>query len=292
MAEPALGDAALKAPAKFLELRVHRLDLEPGLTGLCAGYELGQWRVDQFAGHLIEWIPEFALKPSERQAIGSSNMVRLLWQAARTIYTSEKYAKRGEFGELLLHAAIRQCFDTVPAISKIYYKDGPNDTVKGFDAVHVIDTSDALELWLGEAKFYDEVGRAIHDVVGELEKHMQRDYLRTEFQAIANKIDDGWCHAAKLRKLLDRNTSLDEVFRAACIPVLLTYDSPCIGRFQEVSEEFAKSFEDEVLGHHQTFRGKALPSKVRVHLVLVPLGEKKELVHRLHERLKACQSIM
>ena len=29
MAEPALGDAALQPPAKFLELRIHRLDLEP-----------------------------------------------------------------------------------------------------------------------------------------------------------------------------------------------------------------------------------------------------------------------
>ncbi|MEN3029932.1 Hachiman antiphage defense system protein HamA [Chromobacterium amazonense] len=36
------------------------------------------------------------------------------------------------------------------AISKIYFKDAVNNTVKGFDAVHVLATQNGLELWLGE----------------------------------------------------------------------------------------------------------------------------------------------
>ena len=34
------------------------------------------------------------------------------------------------------------------AISKVFFKDSPNDTVKGFDAVHVVESLDGLELWL------------------------------------------------------------------------------------------------------------------------------------------------
>src|SRR3712207_6996007 len=60
--------------------------------------------------------------------------------------SSEKYSKRGEFGELLLHSVIRDVFHSEPAISKIFFKDSANDTVKGFDAVHVVEVEGSLEL--------------------------------------------------------------------------------------------------------------------------------------------------
>ena len=43
------------------------------------------------------------------------------------------------WGNLVTHS-MRQVFDTIPAISKIFYKDSANDTVKGFDAVHVLNS--------------------------------------------------------------------------------------------------------------------------------------------------------
>jgi len=63
---------------------------------------------------------------------------------------SDKYKKRGEIGELLLHVICREVFKTYPAITKYFYKDSANNTVKGFDAVHVVVGGDGLELWLGE----------------------------------------------------------------------------------------------------------------------------------------------
>ena len=101
-----------------------------GLTALCAGYEAKKWRCDQLADHIIEWLPEFALKDEELKRFGPHNSVALTKQAARTIYTSPKYARRGKVGEMLLHIAMRQVFKTVPAITKYYYKDSANDTVK------------------------------------------------------------------------------------------------------------------------------------------------------------------
>ena len=91
---------SLQHPDPFLEVRVHDLTCVPGLTGLCVGYELGDWRSEQLAEHLLEWIPEFALTNKERQAIGAHNAVALIAKAARTVYTSPKYKKRGEVGEL------------------------------------------------------------------------------------------------------------------------------------------------------------------------------------------------
>jgi hypothetical protein len=266
-------------------------NLTPPLVGVCAGYELNEWRCNQLASHLIEWLPEFALTESEREAIRSHNAIARVAQAARAIYTSDKWQRRGEPGELLLHAIIRQVFETVPAISKYYFKDSANNTIKGFDAVHVVASDTELQLWLGEVKFYDEIGRAIRDVVVELQAHTQRNYLRGEFASINNKIDENGRYAARLKKLLHRNTSLDEIFDAVCIPVLLTYDSPTIGGFTAVTADFQRAFEKEVLSHRDNFAAKALPTNLKIHLFLLPLKSKAELMQRFDEKLKACQTI-
>lgn len=282
-------------PTPFLELRVHELIPQTGLSGLCAGYEAGVWRGPELAAHLMHWLPEFALTHTELHHFGPGNALELIVRAANNIYTTENGGNRGEFGELLLHLALRQCFSTLPAISKYYYKDASNDTVKGFDAVHVVATETSLELWLGEVKFYDRLSRAIRDAVAELALHLERDYLRAEFATITNKIDPNWPHAERLQKLLHPNTSLDQVFDAICVPVLLTYESPTIAKYTALSEEYRASFEAEVRRGHAQFCAKIAASDtrkaLRIHLFLVPLLQKKALVECFDAALKRVQGV-
>lgn len=279
-------------PAPFLTVRIRRDDLVPGLVGVCAGYELKTWRCQQLVSHLVQWLPEFALRHSELAALGPHNAVEMVGRAAQVIYTSPKYKQRGEVGELLLHIILRQVFNTIPAISKYFFKDASNDTVKGFDAVHVVATATTLELWLGEAKFYDDIGQAISKVITSLQSHADRDYLRAEFAAITNKIDDAWPHSERLKKLIHPGTSLDEVFDAMCVPVLLTYDSPAIAAHESVTRAFQTAFENEVLAHRDTFAGKALPKKLRIHLFLLPMKAKADLLAQFDAKLKTCQAIL
>ncbi|MEW8328426.1 MAG: DUF1837 domain-containing protein [Candidatus Thiodiazotropha sp.] len=281
----------MQQPESFINVRVHDVGIEPSLSGLCVGYELGEWRATRFATHIMEWLPEFALTHSEIEGIHSGNMVALIREAARKVYTSEKFKNRGEFGEIFLHAAVRQVFGSLPAISKIYYKSANNETVKGFDAVHVVDGGNGLELWLGEAKFYNEINRAIRDVVEELNAHTERDYLRDEFVLIAGKIDEKWPHAEELKKLLSPNTSLDQVFKQVCIPVLLTYDSPCVANYHECSEEYVAAFTEEIRQHYDTFREKKLPENITIHLFLLPLESKERLIFELDNKLKGLQAL-
>jgi hypothetical protein len=281
----------LNPPTPFLSVVVHRLDPLPGLVALCAGYELEEWRCNQLAEHMMRWLPEFCLNWNEAQSLDTGNCVELISKAARRVYQTEKFKNRGEFGELLLHIVLRQVFGTLPAISKIYYKDSSNDTVKGFDAVHVVATGDDLELWLGEAKFHEDINAAIRSVVGELEKHTERDYLRNEFVAIKNKIDDEWPHADKLKDLLHGNTSLDVVFSSACIPVLLTYDSSTVAKHKVDSDEYRREIEEEVLKHYASFIASGLKLKVKLHLFLLPLNTKQKLIRQLDEKLKIWQQI-
>ena len=274
-----------------LSIRIEDLSKEPGLVGMCAGYERGEWRGEALIDDLINWLPEFALSESDLKSVPPAEIVRILRKALHQIYQTKKFTRRGELGELLLHAVLRTTRNSIPAISKIFYKDGPNETVKGFDAVHVVEAGDGLELWLGEVKFYTDVGAAIRDVVKELEQHTSTDYLRSEFVAITNKIDDRWKYASKLCRLLYPNVFLDEVFARACIPVLLTYDSETLAKHDSVCVDYEAAFEKEVRGHHETFAAKNLPKEVRIELFLVPLRNKSDLNTRFDEKLKAWQSI-
>ncbi len=279
----------MQRPQPFLEVRVQELDFSPTIIGLCVGYELGEWRGSQFVNHIMEWLPEFSLTYSEIESIHSGNMVALIREAAQKVYSTETFENRGEFGELFLHAAIRQVFDSMPAISKIFYKSARNNTVKGFDAVHVVAGDDDLELWLGEAKFYSEISSAIRDVVGELKEHMDRDYLRDEFVLITGKIDSKWEHAEDLKTLLSPNTSLDQVFKRICIPVLLTYESNCIANHTECTDAYGEEFRKEILRHYKTFSKKELPINVTIHLFLLPLEDKAKLIDELDSKLKGWQ---
>lgn len=280
-----------RKPDPFLTVRVHDLSPKCGLTGLCVGFEGDEWRFSQFARHILEWLPEFALRHSEMTDINSGNAVQMIRDAAKRVYESKKFESRGEFGELFLHAAIRQVFDSVPAISKIYYKSSLNETVKGFDAVHVVGPPESLELWLGEAKFYTDIDSAINAVVKELQDHTDTSYLRGEFLLIKGKIDPTWPHVAALQALLSENRSLDEVFSRACIAVLLTYDSDCLAAHTSVGGTYPQDFETEIRKHHSSFSSKQLPENVEIHLFLLPLKTKEKLLTALEERLKAWQQI-
>lgn len=288
----------MDCPDKFLELVIHNVASVGDDLTLCAGFERGEWRRDQLASHVMEWLPEFALSHSELAEMGHHNAIKLSRKAAKIVYQSEKYGLRGEFGEVLLHIAIRQVYQTIPAVSKIYYKSSVNETVKGFDAVHIVRNGDGLELWIGETKFYNDIDRAIRDVCTEIVDHLETDYLRSEFILIQNKIDPEWPEAEELRKLLDHNTSLDKVFKKACIPVLLTYDSAVVGAATESNDDYQQRLVREVTDAYSRMRerlakiyferfGCALP--VTLHVMLVPLKDKKSFIAALDARLKALQ---
>ena len=275
----------------FFNIIIHKDDTFPDLHGLCAGFESRQWRKDQLVNYLFEYLPEFALTYSELGNLTSENMVAKMRQVAASIYQSEKFKNRGEFGELLLHAIIREMYDTIPAISKIYYKDGPNETVKGFDAVHVIVTDKALELWLGEVKFYNNISNAISDVIEELNQHIKTRYVRNEFIAITNKIDTKWPHANILKTLLHPNTSLDDVFSNTCIPVLLTYDSTILAKYNNKCDEYVQEISEEFQKFHKVFCDKLGEFPLTIHLFLFPLNTKAELINSLESKLKIWQSL-
>ncbi len=239
----------------------------------------------------MEWLPEFCLNSKERKGLIYANAVAQLRKAARLVYKTEKFKNRGEFGEIFLHAAIRSVFNSVPAVSKIYYKSSHNDTVKGFDCVHVVGPISNLELWIGEVKFYKSITKAISDVTKEINAHLEKDFLKDEFVLIGNRLDVSDKYQAELEKLISSKRSLDEIFKRVCIPVLLTYESDAVKKHRVVSADYVAAFEKEIQEHYSVFCEKAKSIKVCFHLFLLPIEDKDSLITILDEKLKTFQKI-
>lgn len=282
----------IPAPAPFLEFRVDRIDLSPSIVGACVGYEMQAWRCSGLAKHLMQWLPEFALSYSECVGLDAGTAVRRIGEAAASIYSSDKYKRRGEFGEVLLHAVLRQRYASIPLISKIYFKDSPNETVKGFDAVHIVDSPNGLELWLGESKFYSDIAKAMTDAVQSLDEHFTADFLKQEFVAIRRKVDPAQPLPGGVLQLFEPNVSLDTVIKSIHVPVLLTYNSDAVAANKETTAEYMEAFQREVLIHHGTFAKKTLPKHAVIHLILLPLLDKEALVAEMHRCLKAAQELI
>lgn len=267
------------------------METEAELLGLCAGYEAGTWRAEGLARYLIRNLPQFALPIEEWDNFDTATGVEQLARAARTVYTTKKYERRGEVGELLLFSIMRECYDSEPIVSKFYFKSSGNDTVKGFDAVHVVSRESGPELWLGEVKFYTQLSAAIRDVLAELKDHLTIDFMRDEFMWIEHKMGDGTSHADEIRRLLDDSTSLDEVFKVLHIPILLTFRSACVNEHSIVDAKFEKAIAAELISHFVFFRKQNLPQNIHVHLFLLPMAGKALLLQAFDQRLKTLQAL-
>lgn len=271
--------------SKFFKIIVHDESSIPTLLGICAGFENGEWRGQRLADNLFNCIPDFCLSYSEVHEVDSTEWMDKLRKSVAMIYNSPKYKSRGEFGELLLHYILKVFYKTIPAISKMYFKDGPNETVKGFDSVHVIENDEGLlDLWLGEVKFYKNASQAIKDVIPEIEEHFAHDYLRTEFIAITNKLDKESPFYEKLSQLISPNTSLDEIFERICVPVLITFNSKVIDKHVKYTDAYKEEMRTEMEKYFNQFETQfeKLGIDIEVHLFLLPLKTKETFVQMLN----------
>lgn len=288
-----LGGTGATLQVGILTCRSQDLDRVPGLTLLCAGYEQKSWRAQQFVDDMfMRHLPSFALSYTQFQAINGDTAGQALKRAAHSVYATNKYEKRGEFGELILHGVARDFFGAESAVSKIFYKDSANDTVKGFDSVHVVLAEGEIEVWLGEVKFYSDLSAAIASATAELKLHLEADFLRKEFIAITNKLDKDWPHFDAFTQMLDTANSLDEIADRLVIPVLLTYNSDAVCQWDSVCNEYTEELIAEAEAAWAKFSDSLdLPLEVRIQLILVPVEDKARLQGLFHQKLKLWQHL-
>lgn len=256
----------------------------------CAGFELSEWRCSGLADNLIEWIIDYALKSDELRDTNHTNTFVRLKQAASRVYTSEKYERRGEVGEIAAHAVCRTYFGTIPVAARVNYLSASNDPVKAFDLVHVrYVNGDNIELWLGEAKFFKNRNDAIKDAIASINSHITAGFLKNEKLLLGPQVSNDIPHNAKIKDLLSAEASLDELIASAVFPVLIAANSDAASNHASATDGYSVEVADEMNAMWEKLKTSGLTEKIRIKLIYVPLGDKDALNKAFDDRLKGLQ---
>lgn len=276
----------LRYPDPFLEVRVEQLDLPFPSQSLCAGYEGGVWRASQLADHLFQWLPYAALNQEHQLSFGASNFVELLQLAATHVYNTRKTASRGELGELLFHLICVLHHGTFPVVCKLVLKTAPNDTVKGFDAVHLVPAGDGFDLWLGESKFYQNPRDAIREAVESVRSHVLPAFLSTEKAMILGHIPKTLPMYEKVLPLFRSQTSSDRLLAMSVFPILIAYESDTVGDHTELCDPYVEQLHREVADLKTYFTRRIDGMRLRFRLIFVPMGSKQAVIDRFDRKLE------
>ena len=141
-----------KCPDQFL-VEFHA-NTEEGLlhsfSGFDVRYALGKWRHENFAKHLIEWLPEFSLKASEIVNILAHNAEAILARSINAFSDTELPRDRLT-AELILHTILRSRQNSEPVACKVFYKAAGK--LSEFGNAHIVKMpGQDDQLWLGLAR--------------------------------------------------------------------------------------------------------------------------------------------
>lgn len=276
-------------PERFLE-QLHGAALGPlSLNAMCAGYEMERWRCEGFAFHLAEWLPEYAL-PEEELSVNHANSLQKINQAAIRVYTSPRYGKRGEAGEIALHAICRDFFGTIPISPRVFYKSASNDLVKAFDMVHArFPKGQPIEIWLGESKLYKDRGAAVADAIASIRLHIDGGFLSNEKLLIGPQIPKTIPRYDEVRVIFSKNSSLDVFMKNAVFVVGILCDSAAAITAKRKDEAYLRNSAAELESISEKLIASGLPGALRMVLVYIPLATKDTLVAAFDKRLKGLQ---
>jgi hypothetical protein len=272
-------------PARLL----HRIADIPGERHsivLCPDFEFGSWRYKQLAEHLFDWLPDVALRPKEREAfLFEPN--KTLARSCRRLFDTDDASKRGEVGEILLHAACRQEYGTAPFVARLFYKMRTNDSVTSVDVVHVLmNQTNELELWLGEAKLYDSVQAARYKALASVEPLWDSEFL-TEMKAlIGPKIDEKAPYEKELAWLFEEETSLDQIVKRIVVPICIAADFEDTKSSSERNQAYISSVAEE-LQIAKAYFEERIPTNVSFVVIFVPLDCKMKLETAVNDRVQS-----
>ncbi|WP_149303826.1 HamA C-terminal domain-containing protein [Pareuzebyella sediminis] len=309
----------MKTPFSSEKIITHKIN-DTELSTFLVGFDIddngnSKYRIKPLINKLSDVIYEFAFGFHDGEETPNNEILSKLIEAAQSIYKidafqkvkdiyntgsieddlEDKYLRRGEFGELVLHLLLRDFHNTIPLLSKIYFKDAYGATVHGFDAVHI--EPNTKTLWLGESKLYKDGKAGIKALIQDIEEHFKSDYLNSEFLIVSKKLKhfdnipekDYWIDLmSKSSKLIDQLESIN-------IPLLCTYNCELFNKYSDENcEDFIEDYINEMQELKQYFddnNNHPLKTKLNIILILFPVQDKVELVKGLHNKLSLMQKL-
>ena len=268
--------------------------VNPHITMILIDTEDSKPRNETFAKTLFrKHLFDFTHNPGVTQAAEADYRFEQLAEGARRIYTTDDYQNRVDFGEFSLHAFLLDDYKTAPVVCKIAFKTGNNETVKGFDAVHLQVVGEKIELWLGESKFYTDSNKAISDAVQSIEKHLESSYMRDEFKIIVSQVSPNHEFHTRIKSAMSHVRSLDEIRDDIILPIFITYTSKALSIEEYAPSQQIAELTEEANQIAEKFRSKIQPStqRYKTHLILFPVQDKPQLTKTLNNTLTTWRNI-
>ncbi|MDH1107115.1 dsDNA nuclease domain-containing protein [Pseudomonas otitidis] len=255
-------------------------------SGFDVRYALKQWRHENFAKHLIEWLPEFSLKASEIVNILAHNAESTLARSISAFNDSELPRDR-LIAELILHAILRSRQNSEPVACKVFYKSAGK--LSEFGNAHIVQTPDQDDqLWLGLARLIEanDMNATLEQICEVLEGTISETVLSAEREIIIS-LREPLHHQPKadaFNQALHRNSSVDDMLDILCFPILLTYDSEALS--SGWLADYIRNLKIEIETHFSTFITQLPESikQVKVMVFLVPMESIEQLITAFNAR--------
>lgn len=260
----------------------------------------------KFRNFIINNLKEVALNKKERDAL-SGNEGDILERAISKMHIDNS---GGEIGEVFLYGIMKNYYNALPVVPKIFYKQNPNDNAKGADSVHITLEENAYHIWLGESKIYNDIIGSINEAVKSVYELLATNKLKKEKSLIMNlndiedylsDVDDSKKPLMiELKKTLNDRTSLDEMKKILHIPISIIYE--CEMTKQHLQNPLVcldDNYKNLIIEFHKNQCGNLsqkiisklndipLIEYIKFHIMVFPIPNKKELVAQINKIFEA-----
>lgn len=262
-------------------------------SGFDVRYSLRKWRHENYAKHLVEWLPEFSLKASEIVNILAHNAETILARSISTFSDSELPHDR-LIAELILHSILRSRQHSEPVACKVFYKSAGK--LSEFGNAHIVQMPDQDDqLWLGLARMIkaDDMDTTLEQIREILDETISETVLSAEREIIIS-LREPLHHQPKadsFNQALHRNSPIDDMLNILCFPILLTYDSAALSSGWFVN--YVDNLKKEIETHFSAFTSELSENikQVKVLIFLVPMESIELLTKAFNARCEKLEEL-
>ena len=280
------------------------LDKNDFLLSVINGFEEEKWRKNEFHKFVMNNIAQTGLSAEDRDNLYSESPYTTITESIKNLRLVDKDNGKGsEIAEIVLYGIMRYHYNALPVVPKIFYKQNPKDNAKGADSVHIVlDEKGDFTLWLGEAKFYNDIAdERLYEPINSIFETISTDKIKKENSIITSIKDLEYVIAdpivrKNVQTVLRRDTPIDEIRKRLHVPILLLHECEKTNSATELTDEYL----DEIKNYHLNRAIRFFTSqnnrqskekiygyeKIQFHLILFPVPQKDEIVNWFVERAK------
>lgn len=234
---------------------------------------------------MLDWLPEVSLPAKVLAEFSHLEARGLTRKAVEAVETNGLIDDNKLLVELLLHAVLRQYFNSEPIACKVFHGHGPNRTNT---SAHIVPNADGDQLWIGRSRVttvtnHEEVLKA---VANEMETALLSEFLRDERNLIVSLREPRHMRSSTIDSVFSRRGKTEDLRRCLRLPILIAYDSDIIR--DGFTDDYVEHLRSETIDRYSVIKTH-LPTSltdVQVHVFLIPMENPTILLETFGRRLR------